>query len=181
MIEKKQAVFLDRDGVINEVLTKRVKFVNKPSDLYLLDGVAESIKMLNESGFLVFVVTNQGGIGLGYMTEEMLKTIHTDLQNKLAKQGAKIDDISYCSHKPNSDCPCRKPKAFMLQKLAATHNVDLSRSIMVGDREPDILAGKEAGCQTVLVHSRSTYSYGADVVFQDLKNALPWILEHKNH
>ena len=175
-----QAVFLDRDGVINEVLTNRVKYVNKPSNLYILDGVGESIKQLNESGFLVFVVTNQGGIGLGYMTDEMLETIHVVMREKLAKQGAIIDDISYCSHRPNSGCPCRKPKAYMLQQLASNHNVDLSKSFMVGDREPDILAGKEAGCRTVLVHARSKQSYGADAVFENLKHALPWILQYKS-
>lgn len=66
-----KAVFLDRDGVINEVLTKRVKFVNKPEQMYLLEGVGEGIKMLNDANFLVFVVTNQGGVGLGYMKEAM--------------------------------------------------------------------------------------------------------------
>ncbi|MCM2676227.1 D-glycero-alpha-D-manno-heptose-1,7-bisphosphate 7-phosphatase [Alkalicoccobacillus plakortidis] len=175
-----QAVFLDRDGVVNEVLTSRVKFVNKPRDFYLLKGVGESIKCLNESGFLVFIVTNQGGIGLGYMTESILETIHIAMREKLAKQGAMIDDIAYCSHKPNSDCPCRKPKAHMLHTLADKYSVDLHQSIMVGDREPDILAGKEAGCRTVLVHSRSKQTYGADVIFDDLKRALPWILQHKS-
>ncbi len=71
-----QAVFLDRDGVINEVKTNRVTFVNKPTDFYLLDGVGEAIRSFNQSGFAVFVVTNQGGVGLGYMTEKTLRTIH---------------------------------------------------------------------------------------------------------
>ncbi|WYP26366.1 HAD family hydrolase [Alkalihalobacillus sp. FSL W8-0930] len=173
-----QAVFLDRDGVINEVLSHRVKFVNKPSDFHLLNGVGQAIKQLNEAGFLVFVVTNQGGIGLGYMTEERLKTIHQTMVDQLAEYGAVIHDISYCSHKPHADCPCRKPKAYMLEELAKKHQVNLGISIMVGDREPDILAGKKAGCQTVLVNAREDTSYGADAVFSDLEQATPWMI-HK--
>ena len=174
-----QAVFLDRDGVINEVLSHRVKFVNKPKDFYLLKGVGPAIKRLNEAGFLVFVVTNQGGIGLGYMTEERLNMIHQTMTDQIAEFGAVIHDISYCSHKPQADCPCRKPKAYMLEQLAKEHKVDIGKSIMVGDREPDILAGKKAGCQTVLVNAREEETYGADAVFSDLEHAVPWILQNR--
>ncbi|TSB47332.1 D-glycero-alpha-D-manno-heptose-1,7-bisphosphate 7-phosphatase [Alkalicoccobacillus porphyridii] len=174
-----QAVFLDRDGVINEVLSNRVRFVNRPSDLYLLTGVGESIRQFNEAGFTILVVTNQGGVGLGHMSEEQVETIHTSMKEKLSQDGAVIDDIMYCSHKPNSDCPCRKPKAYMLEKLAEKHQINLRESIMVGDREPDILAGQNAGCRTVLVHARTKQSFGADLVCKDLKAAVPWILKQK--
>lgn len=171
-----RAVFLDRDGVINEVLTKRVRFVNKPNDFYLLPGVEEAIKQLNET-FFVFVVTNQGGIGLGYMREDMLDTIHHYMKQKLEMGGAFVDDIMYCSHKPHAECPCRKPKAFMLETLAKKYNVDLEQSYMIGDREPDIQAGKVAGCTTILVHSRDHQTFGAEHVCADLKSAVSWILE----
>ncbi|PAE87642.1 D-glycero-alpha-D-manno-heptose-1,7-bisphosphate 7-phosphatase [Shouchella clausii] len=175
----KQAVFLDRDGVINEVLSKRVKFVNDANDFYLLDGVAESIRSFKKAGFLVFVVTNQGGIGLGYMREEQLVRIHEKMIADLNVQAAIIDDIAYCPHKPNEGCPCRKPKAYLLEKLAEKHHVDLSASIMVGDREPDIRAGQKAGCQTVLVNPSISNDFQANACFPDLRSAVPWILSKK--
>ncbi|EMA6344835.1 HAD-IIIA family hydrolase [Bacillus cytotoxicus] len=101
-----KAVFLDRDGILNEVLTDRVKFVNTPDDLYLLPGVAESIAKLKHSGFKVFTVTNQGGIGLGYMSHEQLENIHNKLQCEILKlnESAIIDEIMVCAHKPKDGC-----------------------------------------------------------------------------
>ncbi|GAA0323813.1 D-glycero-beta-D-manno-heptose 1,7-bisphosphate 7-phosphatase [Bacillus carboniphilus] len=168
------AVFLDRDGVINEVLTKRVKFVNKPSDLHLLPGVEEAILHLNQSGLKVFVVTNQGGVGLGYMKEATLHKVHDTLLEKLGKVEATVDDIAYCHHKPHEGCACRKPEPGMLLKLAEKHAIDLSKSYMVGDRDVDIIAGKRAGCTTILV---GTEKAEADKRFKDLLEASKWIVE----
>ncbi|WP_059104920.1 D-glycero-alpha-D-manno-heptose-1,7-bisphosphate 7-phosphatase [Shouchella shacheensis] len=173
----KQAIFLDRDGVINEVLSSKVKFVNQPSDFHLLPGVGEAIRTLNEEGFLVFVVTNQGGIGLGYMQERMLERVHEKMQQDLVAFDSWVDDVAYCPHKPKAGCRCRKPQAYMLQELATRHEVDLQASVMVGDREPDILAGQAAGCQTVLIHKGTKRRFGADAIFPDLRAALPWILK----
>ncbi|MFK3936925.1 D-glycero-alpha-D-manno-heptose-1,7-bisphosphate 7-phosphatase [Alkalihalobacillus sp. NPDC078783] len=172
-----RAVFLDRDGVINEVLTNRIRFVNKPKDFYLLPGVAQAIKWLNQEGYLVFVVTNQGGIGLGYMSEDMLEAIHQYMKQKLEESGAFVDGIMYCSHKPHEGCPCRKPKAYMLETLAEKHDVNLEQSYMIGDREPDIQAGQKAGCTTILVHARDDQTFGAAKVCADLKTAVSWILD----
>jgi D-glycero-D-manno-heptose 1,7-bisphosphate phosphatase len=148
-----KAVFLDRDGVVNEVKTARVNFVNKPDELYLLPGVAEAIASLRQKGFKIFIVTNQGGIGWGYMKEETLHRIHEKLKADLLKENpaAIIDDIAYCPHKPSAGCQCRKPKPGMLRELAKKHNIDLSQSWMVGDMESDIHAGRMAGCQTALI------------------------------
>lgn len=169
-------IFLDRDGVINEVLTKRVKFVNKPSDLYLLEGVGEAIKLFNDHGYKVFVVTNQGGIGLGYMKEEALKRVHQKMRKDLAEYEAKVDDIAYCPHKPKAGCACRKPRPQMLFDLAEKHQVDLEKSYMVGDRDPDIEAGREAGAKTVLVGSREETSNEADYRFHDLLAFAKWLV-----
>ncbi|MDT8859912.1 HAD family hydrolase [Alkalihalobacillus sp. MEB130] len=174
----KRAVFLDRDGVLNEVLTSRVKFVNKPSQLYLLEGVGEAIRQMNEANIPTFVVTNQGGVGLGFMKESSLQDVHKKLLKDLAQFGAKVDDIAYCPHKPKAGCPCRKPGAQMLLDLAQKHQVDLVSSIMVGDREPDIEAGKKAGCTTVFIGSEMENHAQADMVFPSLLHATPWILTH---
>ncbi len=170
-------MFLDRDGVINEVLSSRVKFVNKPSDFYLLDGVGEAIKLFNEEGFKVFVVTNQGGIGLGYMKETQLDKVHKKMLDELAKFGAKIDGIAYCPHKPKANCACRKPKPKMIIDLAEKHGIDLEQSFMVGDREPDIIAGKEAGTRTILVGKREEEA-DADMYFPDLLSVANWLAEY---
>ncbi|MFD1362895.1 D-glycero-alpha-D-manno-heptose-1,7-bisphosphate 7-phosphatase [Lentibacillus salinarum] len=173
-----KGMFLDRDGVINEVLTQRVKFVNKPGDFYLLDGVGEAIKAFNDMGFRVFVVTNQGGIGLGYMTEDSLTAIHNKMADDLAQYGAVIDDIAYCPHKPHAGCPCRKPKPQMILDLAEKHVVDPGQSYMVGDREPDIEAGRQAGTTTVLVGAKDRHTAEPDKHFPNLLTFASWLKKH---
>lgn len=162
-----QAVFLDRDGVINEVLSDRVKFVNTPEQFYLLSGVGEAIRQLNDLGWKVYVVTNQGGIGLGYMTRAELEAIHQKMGQDLATYDAKVDGIAYCAHRPQAGCSCRKPKPKMILDLAKKHHIDLKESYMVGDRAPDIEAGEQAGVKTVLVGHRQK-SIKADLTFANL-------------
>jgi len=169
----KPAIFLDRDGVINEVLTKRVKFVNKPQDFYLLDGVGQAIHMLNQAGYPVFVVTNQGGVGLGYMTEKDLQAVHQKMEDDLTKEDAFITEIAYCPHKPHAGCHCRKPKAGMLLTLAEEHHIDMQNSFMVGDRKPDIEAGNAAG--TITVRIGDTEKVPANYHFSDLLSFATWI------
>lgn len=147
----KPAIFLDRDGVINEVLSNRVKFVNRPKDFYLLDGVGQAIHLFNQAGYPVFVVTNQGGVGLGYMKETNLQAIHQKMLNDLAKENAIITDIAYCPHKPHAGCHCRKPKPAMILELAEKHHIDVQQSYMAGDRLPDIEAGIAAEMTTVQI------------------------------
>ncbi|GAA0493821.1 D-glycero-beta-D-manno-heptose 1,7-bisphosphate 7-phosphatase [Salinibacillus aidingensis] len=160
-------MFLDRDGVINEVLSERVKFVNQPEDFYLLEGAGEAIRILNEKGYKVFVVTNQGGIGLGYMEEENLHAIHEKMREDLAAYEARVEEIAYCPHKPHDQCACRKPKPKMIEDLAEAYDIDLSRSYMVGDRKPDIEAGQAAGTKTVYVGRRKKEAQ-ADLYYDDL-------------
>lgn len=170
----KKAVFLDRDGVINEVLTDRVKFVNKPKDLYFLPGVPEAIRKLNAVFDFIFVVTNQGGVGLGFMKEAQLKNIHDYMIEELKKDGAIIHDVAYCPHKPQAGCECRKPKSKMLVDLSEKYDVDLSQSYMVGDTDTDIMAGKGAGTKGVYLGERDPL---ADAVFPDLISAVDWIIQ----
>ncbi len=169
----KKAIFLDRDGVINEVLTKRVKFVNHPKQLYFLPGVAEAIKKLNQYFDHVFVVTNQGGVGLGFMKEEQLQKIHHHMIAELKKEGAIIDEAVYCPHKPKAGCDCRKPHSKLIVDLAEKYRIDLSKSYMVGDTDTDIMAGKKAGAKGVFLGESDPL---ADAVFPNLRNAAEWII-----
>ena len=166
---KQKAIFLDRDGTIN----KYVGFLRNIDDFELIDGVAEAIRKINESGYLAIVVTNQPVIARGEVSFEELEEIHNKMETLLGKERAYLDAIYYCPHHPHKgyegerpelkiDCDCRKPKPGMLLKAAADFNIDLSRSWMVGDGENDIQAGINAGCKTVLL-SNGNESYGQTV------------------
>ena len=155
---KQKAVFLDRDGTIN----KYVGFLCSIDDFELIDGVSEAIRLINESGYLAIVVTNQPVIARGEVTVEELEEIHKKMETLLGSKGAYLDAIYYCPHHPHKgyegeipklkiDCDCRKPKPGMLLKAAEDFNIDLSQSWMIGDGENDIKAGRAAGCRTALV------------------------------
>lgn len=155
---KQKAVFLDRDGVIN----KYVGFLRNIDDFELLDGVSKAIRKINESGYLAIVVTNQPVIARGEVSFAELAEIHNKMETLLGEDGAYLDAIYFCPHHPDKgfdgeipelkfDCDCRKPKPGMLIKAAKKFNIDLTKSWMVGDSDSDIMAGKNAGCSTVLI------------------------------
>jgi D-glycero-D-manno-heptose 1,7-bisphosphate phosphatase len=166
----RSAVVLDRDGVIND----HRKFVNGPADFYLFPDTAKAIRMLNDQGLAVYVATNQGGVGLGYMTLQSLMDIHEKMISDLEKQGAKIDDIAYCPHRPDEGCRCRKPNSGMLLALQAKHHFDFEHSFMVGDRETDVDAGIAAGMKTIRIGSERTK---ADYHCRNLLDAATYILQ----
>ncbi|MGD6833580.1 D-glycero-alpha-D-manno-heptose-1,7-bisphosphate 7-phosphatase [Sutcliffiella halmapala] len=171
-----QGVFLDRDGVINEVLTKRVKFVNKPDDFHFLPGALEGIRLLTEAEFKLFVVTNQGGVGLGFMKSQMLEEIHRHMVKEISAAGGRIEEVAACIHKPHEGCLCRKPGPKMIVDLAERHDIDLPRSYMIGDRAVDIEAGKAAGTRTVFIGDEVGVG---DYHFSSLLDAAQWLVNHK--
>ena len=140
-----KAIFLDRDGVLND----NKKPVNKPSDLTLYPWVNKSLDILKKLGFTLFVVTNQGGISCGYFTAEDLESIHNEL-NILT--GDKICEIVYCPHFKEK-CSCRKPEPGMIDDLIKRYNIDRSKSFMIGDRDVDIIAGKSAHLKSIKIGS----------------------------
>ena len=141
------AAFLDRDGTIN-VKAPEGEYVTSPSSVALLPGAAGAIRALNELGIPVFVVTNQRGIALGRMTEDDLAAVHARLDELLAEEGARIDAYYHCPH-DRGECDCRKPGTAMLERAAEEHGVELGRSLMVGDGETDVEAGRRVGATTV--------------------------------
>lgn len=166
----KPAVIFDRDGVIND----HRQYVNLPADFILFEDAAPAIRRLNELGFLVLVATNQGGVGLGYMSLESLLAIHAYMQRKLSELGANIDDIAFCPHVPHAGCACRKPKPGLLLELQKRNHFDLRHSYMVGDRETDVQAGQAAGTKTVLIgHGPSAATY----VASGISDAVDWIIK----
>ena len=150
---RQRAVFLDRDGTIN--LSKG--FLTKAEDFELIPGVAEAFRLINRSGYLAIVVSNQPVIARGDCTFSELQTIHDKMETDLGREGAFLDAIYYCPHHTDKgfpgelpdykfDCPCRKPKPGLLLQAAFDWNIDLSQSIMIGDSQRDLQAGMAAGC-----------------------------------
>jgi D-glycero-D-manno-heptose 1,7-bisphosphate phosphatase len=174
-----KAVFIDRDGT----MARDVHYCSLPEDFELLPGVVEGIRLLNEHGFKVVVVTNQSGIARGYFTEETLKQIHQKMEHDLAKGGARIDATYYCPHHPDEDCACRKPKPKMLLDAARDFEIDLPHSYVIGDVDMDIKMGQQVGCKTLMVRSSSplTESVTPDVVVANVLVAARIILKWENN
>lgn len=178
---KQRAIFLDRDGTLN----KYVGFLRNTDEFELISGAAEAVKLINASGCLAIVATNQPVIARGEVTFDELAEIHNKMETLLGHEGAYLDGIYFCPHHPHKgyegevpelkiECECRKPKAGMLLKAAEDFNIDLSQSWMIGDGENDILAGKAAGCRTALIGNES---FGQDVTAETLTEAVKLILK----
>lgn len=188
---KKGAVFLDRDGTINE----EVGYLNDLAKLSLIPGAAEAVRMINESGMKAVVVTNQSGVGRGYFTEDFVKAAHEKIQERLGEKGAHIDAFYFCPHMPPEGgaegakaCLCRKPETGMFRQAAEDLNIDLGLSYMVGDNLKDILAGQNAGVKTVLVRTgygteteKGSFPAGAGPLYiaDDLLDAVKWIMRDR--
>lgn len=142
------AVFLDRDGVINEIsVTNGVPHPpNNVQEFRFLPGVREACEALNRAGYLLIVVTNQPDVARGTQTREQVEEI-----NRLVEQELPVARVLSCYHDNSDACDCRKPKPGLLLQAASRWEIDLSGSFMIGDRWSDTLAGKTAGCRTILI------------------------------
>ena len=184
------AVFLDRDGTINE----QMGYVNHEDRFVLLEHAAAGIRALNQGGVPVVMVTNQSGLARGYFPPELLEAVHAKMRRLLGEQGAHVDAIYVCPHHPEAKekqyrrrCRCRKPRTGLLKQAAREMGLDLARSFLVGDRWSDLVCGADAGCTPVLV----TTGYGKGelryigpgqriqpaYVAADLLEAARWILD----
>ena len=168
------AVFLDRDGTINE----EVGYLDSIDKLKLFANTAEAIKMINESGMKAVVITNQSGIARGYFSEEFVKKVHKRIQKILKAKGAFIDAFYYCPHHPTEgigayqqSCACRKPEAGLLIAAAQDLNIDLTRSYVVGDMVKDIQVASRVGAKGILVKT----GYGLNTVEKDMTPGSPEI------
>jgi D-glycero-D-manno-heptose 1,7-bisphosphate phosphatase len=157
-----KAVFLDRDGVINElVYHPEAGIIDSPftvEQFRLLPGVGEAIKRFRDTGYKVVLVSNQPGIAKGNMSKQTFEEIATKMKRELARQGAFLDAEYYCFHHPEArvekfraDCQCRKPGSGLLFQAARELDIELSQSWMIGDGLTDIKAGKGAGTRTILL------------------------------
>ncbi|NPA36047.1 MAG: HAD family hydrolase [Chlorobi bacterium] len=141
---KNKAVFLDRDGVINN--DEGFYYIYKPEDLKINEGIAEGLRMLSEAGYKLIIVSNQSGVAKGVYTEDDVRKVHRKLFAELAEHDIKIDAAYFCPHHESvSECECRKPKPGMILQAIKEHNIDADISYLIGDSERDIVAGKRAG------------------------------------
>lgn len=183
-----RAVFLDRDGTINE----EVGYVNHPDRFKLIPCVPLALKKINKLNLLAIVLTNQGGVARGFFDEKFLKKLHLKLIRDLKKRGARLDGIYYCPHNPHGIvkkysivCKCRKPATGMIEKAIKDFNITLKNSYYIGDQKRDIEFGKKMGLITILV--KTGYGKGElyfkkfnnnlkpDYIAEDLLDAVRWI------
>jgi len=173
-MKKNAAVFLDRDGTINE----EVGYLDSIDKLKLFANTAEAIRLINESGMKVVVMTNQSGVAKGYFTEEFVRKVHGRIQEMLREKGAFIDAFYYCPHHQTEgvgiylqSCVCRKPGAGMLIEASKELDIDLSRSYTVGDMLKDIQVAGTVGAKGILVKT----GYGINTIEKDLASDSPEI------
>jgi D-glycero-D-manno-heptose 1,7-bisphosphate phosphatase len=181
------AVFLDRDGTINE----EMGYINHIDRFVLIPGAAAAIRRINESGLKAVVVTNQSGAARGYFPMELIDQVHQKMSGLLKEGGAYLDGIYTCPHAPPSKgesggCGCRKPKIGLMKQAAQELSLDLEKSYVVGDRFKDVEMARNAGAKAILV--LTGYGKGeleflghrskvqADFVAKDLAEAVKWIL-----
>lgn len=141
----KRALFLDRDGTIIEDRG----YMRDPADVALFPGAAETLRALEGAGWILIVVSNQSGVGRGMISPAEMATVQSRFEDLMRSAGVNITASYLCAHHPDENCGCRKPGAFHLEQAARQHGIDLRQSWMVGDRESDILCGKNAGCRTI--------------------------------
>lgn len=184
------AIFVDRDGT----LAHEVGYINHPSRFRLYPYAVDAVRLINRSGFLAVLVTNQAGVARGYFPESLVQEVHEALRATLQAGGARLDGIYYCPHHPSAgeppyrrDCDCRKPKPGLLHRAASELGIDLARSFVVGDRLADLELGWAVGAGTVLVrsgygrgeldHNAASWPRQPDIVADNLLEAVARILE----
>jgi D-glycero-D-manno-heptose 1,7-bisphosphate phosphatase len=182
------AVFLDRDGTLIE----EADYLARLEDLAWFPWAIEAVRLLNRAGFVVCVVTNQGGVGLGHFTESFVGEVHEVMTKTLDASGARVDGWFYCPHHPRAlidalrvACECRKPQPGLVHQAQQEFDLDLRRSFVVGDRATDLELATATGARGVLVRTghgetelaaHGTLVRAAAHVAPDLMEATAWIL-----
>lgn len=176
------AVFLDRDGVLNEDLG----YIHRIEDFRLFAGTGRALRRLHEAGYLLFLVTNQSGIGRGYFTLEAMDRVHRFLESELRRHGVRLSRIYFAPEAPDQPSRGRKPSPRFLLDARDEFGVDLSQSYMIGDKLADLECGWNAGVRRSLlvrtgygaqVERDAPDKLGRAVVVDDLPSAVAWILD----
>ncbi len=156
-----KAVFLDRDGTLNS--DEGHYYIYKPEDVVFNPGVMEGLKRLKEAGYLLFIVTNQGGIAKGIYTHEDVRKVHDYMCSEFARYGISIDKIYYCPHHESiKSCVCRKPSPYMINLAIEEFQVDRKESWLIGDGSRDIKAAEAAGIKSIKIHKNQDLTPAID-------------------
>ncbi|MEI8172251.1 MAG: HAD family hydrolase [Deltaproteobacteria bacterium] len=186
-MKKHAAVFLDRDGTINE----EVGYLDNLDKLQILPEAFEAVRLVNQSGMKTVVITNQSGIGRGFFDEAFVGRVHEEMRSLFLKEGAVIDSFYYCPHHPTEGmgqyrqvCSCRKPEPGLLLKAAEDLDIDLGKSYMIGDMPKDVEVGQRAGAKGILVQTgygkvADMGSIHPDYIAQDILDAVTWLLSNR--
>jgi D-glycero-D-manno-heptose 1,7-bisphosphate phosphatase len=153
---RRPAIFLDRDGVINERIING--YVTTWHEFRFLEGAEQALRDLARLRLPILVISNQSGAGRGQVTRSALERITRRFVAALERRGARIDGVYYCPHRPDEGCPCRKPKPGLLIEAARDWRIDLSASVMIGDADTDVQAAQAAGCPSIRIDSGSPAS-----------------------
>jgi histidinol-phosphate phosphatase family protein len=163
MVEKRRAIFLDRDGVINK---KRDDYVKSINELEIFPFVASAIKKLNNANFKVVVITNQSAINRNIITHKKVEQIHLTIQNYLKKNQSFIDAFYYCPHKPDENCICRKPKPGLLIKAIQDFKINPKESWMIGDSNSDLESGRLVGCNVMKINNHVNLEKAVEIIIE---------------
>ncbi|MFQ5768075.1 MAG: D-glycero-alpha-D-manno-heptose-1,7-bisphosphate 7-phosphatase [Acidobacteriota bacterium] len=183
----KPALFLDRDGTV----CREVGYVNHPERLELLPRSAEAILLAREAGFLCILITNQSGVARGYFPESRIHETHARLVQMLDREGTCLDGLYYCPHHPQAgeppyrrDCDCRKPRPGMIRQAIRDLHVEMTESLVIGDKMSDVETGHAVDIPGILVrtgygrgeeeYDRSRWSTQPDYIADDLHGAVKW-------
>ncbi|MCS7077483.1 MAG: HAD family hydrolase [Bacteroidia bacterium] len=165
---------LDRDGILNQ----DIGFIYEPHRIIIPEGVTEALLHLTQIGFRFVVITNQSGIARGLFNSNQLEEFNTYLQSLYVQKGIWIEDFFYCPHLPQitGECLCRKPKSLLVEKAIAKYQVDVKNSYMIGDNPRDVIAGKNVGLKTILIHNEphSHADYHFETLVDWYKNMKNW-------
>jgi histidinol-phosphate phosphatase family protein len=172
----RRAVFLDRDGTLN-VRPPAHSYVTSVGQLRWITGAPEATAALARAGYTLAVVSNQRGIARGLVTTDTLAQLEERMQADLATLGCRIETFRYCPHDTDAGCTCRKPAPGLLLELADELGLDLARSWMVGDEPRDILAGRSAGCRTLLIGESAPDGCRPDLVARTLADGARLLVE----
>lgn len=186
---KRPAVFIDRDGTINE----QMGYINDLSRFVILPGVPEAIRLLNQTGFLTIIISNQSGVGRGYFPVDLVHEVHAFLKASLRNKGATVDGIFFCPHYPHGEipeysreCDCRKPRTGLVEQALTRFQIDMARSYVIGDRCSDMELACRCNLKGILV--KTGYGLGdiryilpmkerkPDYIAEDMLDAVGWII-----
>jgi D,D-heptose 1,7-bisphosphate phosphatase len=187
-MKKNRVVFLDRDGTLCE----EVGYLSSVEQMRLIPRSGEAVRLLNQKGYKVVVITNQAGVARGFFPEAVLEGLHAEMVRQLREEGAYLDGIYYCPHHPSDgfppyrqECNCRKPATGLLERAAADLNLDLLSGYMIGDHFSDVECGQRVGAETVLLLTghgqealakRESWPRPPSFIATDLYEAVLWVL-----